>query len=138
MCSGTSCKTGRRLPSEGVGILAPVRFRAVLFDAGETLVHPSPSFPELFARIAGREGVSVEPDAVVDASRIVLERFSEAASDRELWTTSPDRSRRFWMSVYERMLDVLERSETNNLAETLYREFTERSNYSLFNDVRPM
>ena len=36
-----------------------------------------------------------ELKAVVDASRIVLDRFSEAASDRELWTTSPDRSRRF-------------------------------------------
>src|SRR5437763_1973905 len=34
MCSGTSCKIGRRLPSEGVGILATMRFRAVFFDAG--------------------------------------------------------------------------------------------------------
>jgi len=25
--------------------------RAVLFDAGETLVHPAPSFPELFRNV---------------------------------------------------------------------------------------
>ena len=54
-----------------------MRFRAVFFDAGETLVHPSPSFPELFAAVVGREGLEVEPDAVVEASKIVLDRFSE-------------------------------------------------------------
>ena len=27
-----------------------VTYRAVFFDAGETLVHPAPSFPELFAQ----------------------------------------------------------------------------------------
>jgi putative hydrolase of the HAD superfamily len=114
-----------------------MRFRAVFFDAGETLVHPSPSFPELFAAVVGREGLEVEPDAVVEASKIVLDRFSEAADDRELWTTSPERSRRFWVSVYERMLDVLGHGGTDHLPESLHREFTDRSNYALFDDVHP-
>ena len=67
MCSGTSCRTGPQLPSERVAILSRVRFRAVFFDAGETLVHPVPSFPELFARIVTNEGYPREPVAISDA-----------------------------------------------------------------------
>jgi putative hydrolase of the HAD superfamily len=114
-----------------------MRFRAVFFDAGETLVHPVPSFPELFAQVAEAEGHAVDPEDVVDASKVVLERFSEAADDRELWTTSPERSRRFWMSVYDRMLDSLGLGDHDGLPDLLYRAFTDRSNYALFDDVRP-
>jgi putative hydrolase of the HAD superfamily len=109
----------------------------VFFDAGETIVHPDPSFPELFARITEAHGHIVRPDDVVEASKVVLERFSEAADDRELWTTSPERSRRFWMSVYDSMLDALALGGHDGLPDQLYRAFTDRSNYALFDDVRP-
>jgi FMN phosphatase YigB (HAD superfamily) len=73
-----------------------MRFRAVFFDAGETLVHPSPSFPELFSRVLGDAGHRRDPAAVSDASAAVFRRFAEAADDGGLWTTSPERSARFW------------------------------------------
>ncbi len=82
---------------------ADVRFRAVLFDAGETLVHPAPSFPELFSKVLAREGHDREPAAVLASSATVFDRFSAAARDMEQWTTSPARSRAFWTGVYERM-----------------------------------
>src|SRR6478752_7708896 len=86
------------------GSIPAMPLRAVLFDVGETLVHPAPSFPELFSTVVAAEGHTRSPDAVIDASRAVFHRFSEAARDVELWTTSPERSARFWKSVYERML----------------------------------
>jgi putative hydrolase of the HAD superfamily len=119
------------------GILRAVRYRAIFFDAGETIVHPMPSFSDLFAQVLTGEGHRIEPAAVVEASKVVLERFSEAADDRELWTTSPERSKRFWLSVYERMLGVLELPDTD-LAAHLHDTFTDRSNYVLFDDVRPV
>ena len=72
-----------------------MRYRAVFFDAGETLVHPSPSFPELFAQVLEREGHRVLPDDVLTASRAVTARFSEASRDGSLWTparNAPGRS----------------------------------------------
>src|SRR5258706_5294073 len=86
----------------------PVRFRAVFFDAGETLVHPHPSFTELFAQVLRREGFEVDEAAVAAKVHVIGERFSEAARDDELWTTSPSRSQAFWLSVYERFLEALE------------------------------
>jgi putative hydrolase of the HAD superfamily len=115
-----------------------VRYRAVFFDVGETLVHPSPSFPELFVRVVEREGLRVLPEDVRRASRAVTERFSQASRDGERWTTSPERSRAFWVSVYEAMLETLELPSGDRLRDTLYETFTDRANYALFDDVRPM
>jgi REG-2-like HAD superfamily hydrolase len=111
--------------------------RAVLFDVGETLVHPAPSFPELFSVVLAAEGHGRSPEAVIDASRAVFHRFSEAARDVELWTTSPERSARFWKSVYERMLGELDIPDDGHLADVLYATFTDPANYELFDDVEP-
>jgi putative hydrolase of the HAD superfamily len=114
-----------------------VRFRAIFFDAGETLVHPHPSFPELFAAVLAREGFPVGVEAVHEQVHHVGDRFAQAARDEELWTTSPARSRAFWLSVYERFLTGLGLSTEDGLHETLYREFTDLANYALFEDVAP-
>ena len=110
----------------------------MFFDAGETLVHPHPSYPELFAAVIARAGHERSPEAVTAASSIVLHRFSEAAADNALWTTSPERSRAFWLSVYERMLTELDLPSDDGLPDRLYGTFTDRANYALFDDVRPV
>ena len=112
-------------------------YRAVFFDAGETLVHPAPSFPELFASIVTREGHPRDAGQIVDGLSMVSDEFARAAVEEELWTTHPDRSRRFWLGVYERFLGALDISSSNGLTETLYREFTRIENYEAFDDVRP-
>ncbi len=112
--------------------------RAVLFDAGETLVHPAPSFPELFVDVVARAGYERSVEDVGRASATVFHRFSEAARDQELWTTSPERSARFWKGVYARMLDELGLSSADGLRDTLYATFTDLRNYAAFDDVASM
>jgi putative hydrolase of the HAD superfamily len=114
-----------------------VRFRAVFFDVGETLVHVDPSFADLFVTVLAGAGHERSGDEVREASAHIYARFSEAARDGSMWTTSPERSREFWTSVYERMLVELHVSDDDGLANTLYREFTRMENYVLFDDVRP-
>jgi putative hydrolase of the HAD superfamily len=115
-----------------------VRFRAILFDAGETLVHPSPSFPALFTSVLSADG-HVRSDAdVLEASRTVFHRFSEAARDGDLWTTSAERSAAFWKDVYARMLEALGLPGADGLRDRLYATFTDLTNYALFDDVAPM
>jgi putative hydrolase of the HAD superfamily len=114
-----------------------VRFRAVFFDVGETLVHVDPSFADLFVTILADAGHTRSVDEVRSASAHVYTRFSEAARDGSMWTTTPERSRTFWTSVYERMLGELGVADGDGLATTLHREFTRLENYVLFDDVRP-
>ena len=113
-----------------------MRFRAVFFDVGETLVHPAPSFPELFAEVVTREGYVVDAAEVRDASNAVSEGFRRAARANELWTTSAQRSRAFWLSIYDLMLEALDLPTEDGLRDILYGTFTDRANYTLFDDVR--
>ena len=59
-----------------------MRFRAVFFDAGETLVHPHPSFTELFTQVLRREGIDVDEAAVAAKVHVIGERFS-------VWAAAP-------------------------------------------------
>lgn len=112
-----------------------MRFRAVFFDAGETLVHPHPSFPELMSEVLRREGHDVDPAFLLERVHVVSDRFAKAATENELWTTSPDKSRAFWLSVYEIFLAECGLPTDDGLAEKLYAEFTDLANYGLFDDV---
>ena len=100
-------------------------------------MHVDPSFADLFVTVLAGAGHQRSGDQVRDASAHIYARFSEAARDGSMWTTSPERSREFWTSVYERMLGELRVPNDDGLASTLYREFTRMENYVLFDDVRP-
>jgi REG-2-like HAD superfamily hydrolase len=121
-----------------VAIIGPVRFEAVFFDAGETLVHPHPTFPDLFSQILKREGFDVEPETIRDRIHVVFDRFREAAKNNELWTTSPEKSRLFWHDVYGIFFRETGIPNSDGLIETVYREFTDVANYALFDDVVPV
>jgi putative hydrolase of the HAD superfamily len=112
-----------------------VRYRAIFFDAGETLLHPRPSFPELFAQVLEEEGVRPVPGPEAIDTVLVSDRFAAAAKDGELWTTSPERSKRFWLGVYRSFLEGLGVSGRPELAERLYLRFTDLASYELFPDV---
>lgn len=113
-------------------------YTAVFFDAGETLVHPHPTFPDLFARVLRREGHPVDADTVRERIHVVFDRFKQAADTNELWTTSPERSRRFWHEVYGIFLGDLGIAPDEGLIDRVYAEFTDLANYALFEDVPPV
>lgn len=107
----------------------------MFFDVGETLVHPRPSFPELFARIADAAGHARDPGAVLAASAAVRRGFSEASRGGRRWTLTAEDSRAFWLDVYDQMLEELGMARVDGLRETLYEGFTDLGNYELFDDV---
>src|SRR5213593_1470138 len=110
-------------------------YRAVLFDAGETLVHPHPSFPELFAIVLKREGHEVEPAELRANLHLVAERFTRAAREGEIWSSSPERSRAFWGEIYLTLVQKLRLPDAESLADALYAEFVDLANYQAFPDV---
>src|SRR5262245_61497924 len=112
--------------------------RGIFFDAGETLVHPHPSFTELLLALLRAEGHDVEQADVRVNAAIVARHFQRASDDGVLWTTSPERSRAFWLGVYDEFLIALGIRDTGELAGRLYAQFTDLSNYRLFPDVLPV
>jgi putative hydrolase of the HAD superfamily len=112
-----------------------VGYRAVFFDAGETLVYPHPSFPELLSQVLSREGHRVDPAEIREKLHVVSHIFSEAAQTGETWSTSPERSRRFWARVYSTLLGELGLPFGDGVQRAVYETFTDLANYRLFPDV---
>jgi putative hydrolase of the HAD superfamily len=118
-------------------IIGAVTYRAVFFDAGETLLSPHPSFPELLVGVLNAEGHAVSHEDITRVVKPVTDRFLRAAEQRELWSSSPERSRRFWRDIYSILLGELGIPITDELFERLYATFTTVENYRLFPDVEP-
>jgi putative hydrolase of the HAD superfamily len=111
--------------------------RTVFFDAGETLLHAHPTFPDLLATTLRDAGHDVTPQAVHDRIHLMAEAFSAAAAAGDLWTTSSASSRRFWGDVYAVLLADLGVPAEVDLLDRLYATFTDHANYVLFDDVLP-
>jgi len=117
------------------------RFDVVLFDAGETLLRPEPSFPDLIVRLLRRRGVAVshdEPAWIDSALGSVFRAMDDLVVNREHFSTSAERSRTFWTAIYARLLAELGVSDPDTGHATyLYDEFSKPEHYALFPDALP-
>lgn len=115
-------------------------YKAVFFDAGETLLSPYPSFHELFSYVLDERGHEVHPDKVSEAFERVAPTFLEVLDrmDSDTWSTSYDVSRKFWGTVYQvafQELGINDKGE--ELADALYERFTRYDSYRMFPDAVP-
>ena len=116
------------------------RYDAVLFDAGETLLRPDPSFPQLIVRLLARRGVHVDHDEPVWIERAlatVFRAMDDLVVNREQFSTSAERSRAFWTAVYARLLRELGVEDDGTHATYLFEEFSKPEHYALFPDALP-
>ncbi|HEV2872551.1 MAG TPA: HAD-IA family hydrolase [Actinomycetota bacterium] len=105
----------------------------MLFDAGDTLLAPAPSFQGRFVAVAADQGLPLE-EAAVDAAIAAAVR---AAAWPEDWT-DPATQRAFWMGFYREILTSLGHDDDGlQLAEALFASFSDPASYQLFDDVRP-
>ena len=104
---------------------------SVLFDAGDTLLAPAPSFQGRFVAVAAANGLPLE-EAAVDAAIADAVRAASWPSD---WT-DPATQRSFWVGFYRQVLADLGH-EGRELADALFEAFSDPAAYRLFDDVRP-
>lgn len=105
----------------------------VFFDAGETLLRPYPSFPELFAKTCAKEGFTIDPDTVRSVQERLSSHMVEVSGGAA--SLSTEASLDFWTYLYRRLLAELGLPE--DLADRLYETFSDSRSYKLFDDVLP-
>lgn len=116
------------------------RYDVVLFDAGETLLRPEPSFPELIVELLRRRGIAVDHDAawINSALASVFRAMDDLVVNRAQFSTSTERSRAFWTEIYTRLLGELGVDDPDVAHATyLYDEFSKPEHYALFPDALP-
>ena len=112
--------------------------RAVFFDAGETLLYPHPSFAEVFTEVLREQGHRVDPAMVQEVVSAYSQRFTDMAREGRLWSTSSDRSREMWRTIYDVFLTEVGIAEDHDrLFEALYTRFTDMATYRLHPDALP-
>src|SRR5512132_2321674 len=105
----------------------------VLFDAGDTLLAPAPSFQGRFVAVAAAAGLPLE-EAAVDAAIAEAVRAAQWPSD---WT-DPATQRGFWVGFHRQLLaDLGHQDDGMRVAEALFAAFSDPAGYRLFDDVRP-
>jgi putative hydrolase of the HAD superfamily len=111
----------------------PDPLECVLFDAGDTLVAPAPSFHGRVVAVAAEHGIAFE-EAQVAAATAATVRAVEWPRD---WT-DPATQATFWTEFYRLVLVELgHRDDGAALAGALYRTFSDPATWKLFADVRP-
>ncbi|MCA1838844.1 MAG: HAD-IA family hydrolase [Actinobacteria bacterium] len=117
-----------------------MKYRAVFFDAGETLLAPHPSFQEIFAGVLARKGVEVDVADVTSAFTAIGPSFAQVLEHMgtSAWTTSREVSYEFWSRVYALAFAELGLADLDgSYASALYETFTRSESYRLFPDAVP-
>lgn len=127
-----------RETQSGLGGHALLEIEIVFFDAGETLLHPDPSFHQLFAEVCARGGHQVAAGDVLEVQQRLAPHLVELAQETgvEKPSLDPDDSLRFWSHLYRRLLGELG-IEDESLVTNMYATFSSSSSYRLFDDVIP-
>jgi putative hydrolase of the HAD superfamily len=114
------------------------RIEIVFFDAGETLLHPDPSFHELFVDVCARKGYEVDVEKVLATQQRLAPHLVELAEETGIAAPSldADDSLTFWSHLYRRLLNELG-IEDESLVSDMYDTFSSTSSYRLFDDVLP-
>ncbi len=113
------------------------RYDSVIFDAGETLLHPHPSFVDLLARFIRERGHDVDASRVAAAEAALAKPLGEMFLERKLWSVSTESSRSFWTALYERFAAELGLDHDGGLPGHLYDMFRMPEHYALFDDALP-
>jgi putative hydrolase of the HAD superfamily len=110
----------------------------VFFDAGETLLHPHPSFPELFSATCARHGIEVSPETVAPVLFGMVRNMAEVAAEAGVVnaSASEQQAHRFWTHLYRKCLRELS-IDAEWLADELYKIFSDSASYRLYDDALP-
>jgi len=110
----------------------------VFFDAGETLLHAHPSFPELFVEVCRRNDIDMDVERVREVQERLAPHLVELAEETGVTepSLSADDSLIFWSHLYRRLLGELGIANEQLVGE-LYRTFSNSASYRLFDDALP-
>jgi HAD superfamily hydrolase (TIGR01509 family) len=113
------------------------QFDVVFFDLGQTLICPQ-SFDGLIAETCARHGICVTVEEVacchagVDQEMVA---FPAAGGVFSIDSAPSEEARRFWVSLFRRILDGTGRSYPDHLPDTLYEQQMHPTRWPLYPDV---
>ena len=108
----------------------------IFFDAGETLIHPLPSFPELFMTVCAEHGLEVDFEILRTATRKLMAGVEDRQRQGYTFSNEARKSRRFWLDFYGSLVSEMGYGQEDGILPlALYQTFSMPSNYGAYQDV---
>lgn len=111
--------------------------KTILFDVGETLLRPHPSFVEKFYEVLKEVGHSKSIDEIQKAEFIVKEAVDKKFRQGETYSLSAEQSKNFWVWFYSELLNNLSILPDGKIIDAFIRRFSDPSSYRLYDDALP-
>jgi putative hydrolase of the HAD superfamily len=116
-----------------------LKYRAIFFDAGNTLLRPYPSVHDVCTEVFHRNGFHAEEDdikrAVTSGDRYYEERYWR---DDTFWRSEAE-AKALWIDLYSLVAAELGiNGNRRHLANEIYDEFGLHHRWELFHDVEPV
>lgn len=119
----------------------PQSIRTVFFDAGFTLLHPSPSILVVCQQVCQQLGLPVDYNQLQQGMKNAEQfRFRQLQSNRYIWANEQAIAE-FWFSYYRSLLQPLiaehDQTRLDQLVHAITEEFKKHTNWQLYPDVKP-
>ncbi|MCL4216423.1 MAG: HAD-IA family hydrolase [Candidatus Hydrogenedentes bacterium] len=116
--------------------------RAVLFDAGSTLLEVKPSVGSVYSQVAEQYGVMAPPTALEEAFRAEWRRRTDPAVDDAPFGDSDETQRQWWRSLVEATFAPAGGPDAfaghfSDYFEELYELFAQPKAWEVYDDVAP-
>lgn len=119
----------------------PQSIRTVFFDAGFTLLHPSPSILVVCQQVCQQLGLHLDLNQLQQGMESAEKfRFRQLQSSRFVWADEQAIAA-FWFSYYRSLLQPLiaeqDQARLDQLVRAITGEFEKHTNWQLYSDVKP-
>jgi putative hydrolase of the HAD superfamily len=115
-----------------------VRFSAVCFDVGNTLLYPYPSVSAVVREILAQEGHCHDIEAIDRYMPLVDEYYEDRYREDDTFWTDEDETSAVWVGMYSllcRQLGV--EADAERIARRVYDEFGSHERWRAYDDVEP-
>lgn len=109
--------------------------KTILFDVGETLLRPHPSFVEKFSEVLEEVGYSKGIDEIQKAEWAAKEAVDRKFRQGETYSLSAEQSRKFWVWFYSELLNNLSIMPDIKTIDIFIKRFSDPDSYMLYDDA---
>jgi REG-2-like HAD superfamily hydrolase len=119
----------------------PQSIRTVFFDAGFTLLYPSPSILAVCQQVCQQYGLHIDANQLQQGMESAEKfRLHQVQSNRYIWADEQDIAK-FWLSYYRSLLQPFmvghDEMLLDHLVHTIAKEFEKHTAWQLYPDVKP-
>ncbi len=124
------------MSSNGKRVKVTNGYRAIFFDAGNTLLMPHPSVEEVCAELLERHGIPADMESIRRGTALANRHYEKRYWSDDTFWASEEQAQGLWLEMYGLLMrEVGFEADSSEMGELLYAEFGEGHRWTTFPEV---